>query len=932
MKKLMSFFLAFVICCSMIPGVAAAETSAPENGVYLAQLEGNPAGACMQMTERTVSGNTGEVKLPGYWDIPYTPGEEKVIYYYHAEATVLTARNNDNVSVEQMDAGGQQSHFWKICLSQNASGEQWVDFNYRIDENADGNFVVTFAANAPQNPPSDPPSDPPAYANGIYLAMENDAPAGTFFAGDRPDADGPWGYYGIAYNSSAEKVIYYYDTEASFLALDGDHSPLYVYIESVAPSFWRITLRAPQAGFGDCQVNLKTRDGDGGFPVFFSDTFAPTYDERGLYYRKLSVQEGDFVPDAENGPTYIPGSVFENGTVYFNDPLVMEPYTNRKDISVYFHDGNGNFTPVSVQPSKGLSIDLFDISQHSDRYTGAEEETGWYMIMAYDFTVGHLEYTHPEDGRTYKLQLKATRLPMYAFYAQDAASHDDYRMYQIMEPNTSPEEAYKDYKYSTKLYLKAANSRFDGFTTDGVIVSCGQQLYDERGFMMDWIDDQGAPHFLKPMEHGTDYDYTLEVSNDHKTITATVYANESDLNFRVESGLSNDWWGAYVNLLAADGSSPLALNLGNQGEFESAKFLPVHLFKQLNGKSVKLTQPGFAGSLTLDGNAVGTVVSNSVDNYNEETNEGSISGVALSMGAADGATEAQDAAVDQLAGVDTTPLMTLEFDISLPGGQLGGNATVSHLCDSESVPAGTEVGVYYVNEQGVASVVDGAAYENNAVTFTTDHFSTYVVAAKPTATAPAPDPGPSSDSSSRPGIKPVKPAEPEKPAVPDFADVADDHWANDAITWAAEQGYVNGTSGTEFSPENNVSRQQIWMMLSRVSGKNAADMAAAREWAVENNISDGTNPGAAVTRQQLVTLLYRYAVLMGYDVSVGEDTNILSYDDIFSVSEYAIPAFQWGCGAGVVNGTTESTLSPLGTATRAQFAVMLQRFCEKVVK
>ena len=96
--------------------------------------------------------------------------------------------------------------------------------------------------------------------------------------------------------------------------------------------------------------------------------------------------------------------------------------------------------------------------------------------------------------------------------------------------------------------------------------------------------------------------------------------------------------------------------------------------------------------------------------------------------------------------------------------------------------------------------------------------------------------------------------------------------------------------------------------------------------------SDGSNPGQAVTRQQLVTLLYRYAVLMGYDVSVGEDTNILSYDDVSSVSEYAIPAFQWACGAGVVNGTSNSTLSPLGTASRAQFAVMLQRFCEKVVK
>ena len=75
---------------------------------------------------------------------------------------------------------------------------------------------------------------------------------------------------------------------------------------------------------------------------------------------------------------------------------------------------------------------------------------------------------------------------------------------------------------------------------------------------------------------------------------------------------------------------------------------------------------------------------------------------------------------------------------------------------------------------------------------------------------------------------------------------------------------------------------------------------------------------------------------MGYDVSVGEDTNILSYDDVFDVAEYAIPAFQWACGAGVINGTTESTLSPLGTATRAQFARIIMVFldgsydCEKL--
>ena len=103
--------------------------------------------------------------------------------------------------------------------------------------------------------------------------------------------------------------------------------------------------------------------------------------------------------------------------------------------------------------------------------------------------------------------------------------------------------------------------------------------------------------------------------------------------------------------------------------------------------------------------------------------------------------------------------------------------------------------------------------------------------------------------------------------------------------------------------------------------------AAAKAWAVANGISDGTNPGGAVTRQQLAALLYRFAVQNGYDVSIGENTNLLSYTDFANLSEYAVPAMQWACGAGIINGTGDgSTLSPQGTATRAQLAVMLYRW------
>ena len=162
-----------------------------------------------------------------------------------------------------------------------------------------------------------------------------------------------------------------------------------------------------------------------------------------------------------------------------------------------------------------------------------------------------------------------------------------------------------------------------------------------------------------------------------------------------------------------------------------------------------------------------------------------------------------------------------------------------------------------------------------------------------------------------------------------FADVPEGHWAEAAIRYVWENGLMNGTSAASFNPGGTLSRQQVWMILARMAGADPADMAAAKAWAVDSGISDGTSPGGAVTRQQFAALLYRFAVTMGYDVSVGESTNILSYADAFDAAEYAIPALQWACGAGIIHGTGDgSTLSPQGTATRAQAAVMLERFCE----
>ena len=124
----------------------------------------------------------------------------------------------------------------------------------------------------------------------------------------------------------------------------------------------------------------------------------------------------------------------------------------------------------------------------------------------------------------------------------------------------------------------------------------------------------------------------------------------------------------------------------------------------------------------------------------------------------------------------------------------------------------------------------------------------------------------------------------------------------------------------------------VWTMLARLDGVDTEGgnswYAKAQEWATANSVSDGENPTGEVTREQLVTMLYRYAQYKGYDVSIGEDTNILSYVDVDQVSDWAMEAFQWACGTGVIEGDENSALTPKASTTRAQAAAMLMRFIE----
>lgn len=195
------------------------------------------------------------------------------------------------------------------------------------------------------------------------------------------------------------------------------------------------------------------------------------------------------------------------------------------------------------------------------------------------------------------------------------------------------------------------------------------------------------------------------------------------------------------------------------------------------------------------------------------------------------------------------------------------------------------------------------------------------------------------------GVSYVKAA--ETPSETKFNDVSANDWFASAVDYVTGKGMMNGTADNTFSPKANTTRGMVVTVLYRLENQPSTSAASftdvasgayyanAVAWANANGIVSGYGsgkfgPNDKVTREQLATILYRYAQYKKYDVSVGEDTNILSYDDAQSISSYAIPAIQWACGAGVVTGKSGSKLDPKGNATRAEVAAMLMRFCENV--
>jgi len=184
-----------------------------------------------------------------------------------------------------------------------------------------------------------------------------------------------------------------------------------------------------------------------------------------------------------------------------------------------------------------------------------------------------------------------------------------------------------------------------------------------------------------------------------------------------------------------------------------------------------------------------------------------------------------------------------------------------------------------------------------------------------------------------------------KAAKKEFADVHSvDHWAIADVDYVITKGLMSGVSETHFAPNDNLTRAMLATVLYRLDGEPSTnksipfadvDMGAyygnAVSWAKQNGIVSGVTansfaPDTNITREQIATIMFRYAQYKGMNTVTLEEN--LHFTDANEISEYAVSAMNWAVGTGLIKGKSATTINPKDNATRAEIAAILQRFIE----
>ena len=169
------------------------------------------------------------------------------------------------------------------------------------------------------------------------------------------------------------------------------------------------------------------------------------------------------------------------------------------------------------------------------------------------------------------------------------------------------------------------------------------------------------------------------------------------------------------------------------------------------------------------------------------------------------------------------------------------------------------------------------------------------------------------------------------PAAMPYTDVKGPDWFYNNVEYMWKHYLMSGVSDTQFAPNTTTNRGMIWTILARMNNvrtdinPGSTWYEKGMLWCKEQGITDGTNPLSDITREQLVTMLWRNA---GKQSGSGD---LSKFSDSADVSEYAVTAMRWAVGNGILNGEN-GQINPQGTATRAQVAAMVARYGDKIVR
>ena len=378
--------------------------------------------------------------------------------------------------------------------------------------------------------------------------------------------------------------------------------------------------------------------------------------------------------------------------------------------------------------------------------------------------------------------------------------------------------------------------------------------------------------------------------------TAAVSVTTFTMNRAVNSALS---------AAQANGSAPVVefVVKGQAGTVEIT--LPTDGLKTLSANAdASLRVVSGLGTITLDSAALAAA----------SAVEGRSVTLTISLLSEDDLTDAQKAAANGMPVYEIT-LTSGSVTISDLGGGLA-SVTLPYAAEDGQKPEC--IVVYYMAEDGALTPCETTYHAvDKTVTFVTGHFSKYVIGYDPALTWVNP-----------------------------FTDVKEGEWYYPDIRYVCSTGLMTGTSATTFSPDMFTTRGMIVTILYRLEGSPAVSGAApfgdvptgqyyseAVAWASANGIVKGYDTGLfgpddVITREQLAVILYGYARYKGLDVTVSGDLS--GFADSASVSAWAADGLKWANGQGLINGKNGNLLDPAGTATRAEAAAILSRFCQNI--